>query len=152
MAPVIEAVLQRVVAGLLAGVGFALAIAGTVFAIVSWEKLGGREFVGYSARSGLVIEEHRAQVPANGAPFFVGTLRNAGERSWSQVALEVELFDRSNRFIDRCSGAEYATIAPGAARNFKVACDGIGDIVRRDYDHYAITITNATALPDGAPE
>jgi len=51
---------------------------------------------------------------------FLGTLTNSGEHDWTDVTVQVELFDADGNFIDETDGHIQGAITPGTTHNFRV--------------------------------
>jgi hypothetical protein len=100
---------------------------------------GYREF-GPEAK--LSITSQKPQ-PGNERTTFIGEISNDGKDAWDYVRLMVELFDKDNVFVGKCTGSVDGTIRSGEKRNFEVSCTSCGNSVVPAYDHYTIQIVDA---------
>lgn len=74
---------------------------------------------------------------------FLGTLTNAGEHSWDNATVQIELFDEGGDFLDEADGYIQGEITPGTTHNFKVtfhSCHEERDMVFSDFK---IAVTGA---------
>jgi hypothetical protein len=144
---VLKAALARIANGLLIGIGFGLALFGAFYIADQYLTRSHRdgtmpEYKAFSKDSGLVIKFHE-QRRTEFSSAVIGMVRNEGSDSWRGIELVVELFDKSGKFLDKCTSYESIALAPGEERNFKVSCGGCKDNPVVKYDHYAIRIEDA---------
>ena len=90
----------------------------------------------------LSITSHKPQ-PGNERTAFIGEIANDGKGAWQYVNLLVELFDKDNVFVGKCTGSVDGTIRSGEKRNFEVSCTNCSKSAAPAYDHYTIRIVDA---------
>ena len=100
---------------------------------------GYREF-GPDAKLSVTSQKPK---PGSERTNFIGEIANDGKDAWDYVRLLIELFDKNNAFVGKCTGSVDGTVRPGEKRNFEVSCTGCGNTVVPAYDHYTIRIVDA---------
>jgi len=146
--------LKRIFHGFLTGIGFSVALVGIVAGaqyiyakyflqgqLSAMESdLGWRDF---SEDAGLVISDDRL-VRSDRSLEVVGTLANNGSDTWDGIEVEVEVFDKDDRFIDECSEYISGNLSPGQTENFKVSCGGCQAHPIPDFARYEISVKDAS--------
>jgi len=147
-------ILAKIGEGLLIGIGVAIAF-GTFSYVQSRITMSTLEerpyndelpsFEGYREFGPDAKLSMTAQKPqlGNERTNFIGEIANDGKDAWDYVRLLVELFDRDNAFVGKCTGSVDGTIRPGEKRNFEVSCTSCGNSAVPAYDHYTIRIVDA---------
>lgn len=95
--------------------------------------------------SGLSIVEHRER-RSEGTLDVLGKIQNDGEDTWQSITIKVEMFDDAGVFVDECQEYVNATLAPGAALNFKATCGGCPKQELPEFDTYTVAITSASKM------
>jgi hypothetical protein len=137
--------------GLIFGFGFAIAIG--IVAVVSFFFIPwGEHAAGESAMMAeemmeefrsveeVKILEHEKLIRGDDV-VVLGRIKNEGETTKSNYALEVELFDKDKKFVELCRESYFGSIRPGEERNFKVTCGGCQQKPVPEHTSYAIRIT-----------
>jgi hypothetical protein len=68
-------------------------------------------------------------------------IKNTGAKTINSAQIEVSLY-KSGKFVDQYSSYMPGSIAPGASRYFKVACD-CPELAHADYDAYKAKVIGA---------
>ena len=145
----IKAALTKIASGLLTGIGFAIAMVAIFYGTGRWADSHRPEesfYKKYKPDSGLIIKDHRPQQLEQNT-VFIGSVQNNGKDSWDSISIVAELFDKDDKFVDKCSSYETGRVAPGQSHNFKVSCGGCRDSTVAPYDHYTIAIVDANYVP-----
>jgi hypothetical protein len=121
--------------GLVFGAGFTVAaviVSAVAMFAVPWDKA-------FASQTSQIVEETtKAFASADGVKVLnheeatrgdevviLGRLKNEGQSTARNFAIEVELFDKDKKFVDSCRESFYTSnIKPGEERNFKVSCGG----------------------------
>jgi hypothetical protein len=136
--------------GFLFGIGFCVAAWGIYFLVYSpfapaqWKSVrdcgtSEKPAAGFLSTENLVITQQE-EIKRNYDVVFLGTIVNRGNKPVSGVTIEVDLFDKNNKFVDQCSGYLAGTLKPNEPRSFKVSCGGSKDEPVINHDHYKIKL------------
>ena len=121
--------------GLIFGAGFsisAVTLSAVAMFAVPWDKAFASQTSqiveetarAFSSSDGIKVLSHES-VARGEDVVFLGKLKNEGQGTARNFAVEVELFDKDKKFVDVCRESFYASnLRPGEERNFKVACGG----------------------------
>ena len=100
-------------------------------------------FVEFDENSGLIILSHESRRYDNKL-ILLGQIKNNGQETWSNIHIEVDLFNSKNAFVDQCSDLIWGDIRPEQTRNFKVTCGECDDDPPVEFETYEIKILDAT--------
>lgn len=124
--------MKRMLDGLLFGIGLGTAALGTalVFAfLVPWDKAVSHQTAAMSDAAmdsvmgggKVAILTHEKYIRGDDL-VVVGALKNQGTQTARSFSIEVELYDKDNKFVDLCRESYYGSLKPGEERNFRVGC------------------------------
>ena len=72
---------------------------------------------------------------------IVGTLTNKGQRTWKEIPIKVEFYDKNEKFLDMGTGLVVGPILPKHEEHFEITIFSPGD--KHNYDHYKLHIESA---------
>lgn len=140
--------------GLIFGSGFmlsAVVLAAIALFAVPWDRgfahqtsaVMEESVKAFSSADGLKILNH--EKTSRGEEVVVtGQLKNEGSSTARNFGIEVELFDKDNKFVDVCREAFYSTtVRPGETRNFKVSCGGCRNRPTPAHASYTVRVTSS---------
>lgn len=158
---VFRGIAERLFWCFLQGIGLAVGVAAVIYLIggrltesmyeppsisspnAAMDEPGG--FKRFGPESGLKIAKHYQRSKKNGVE-IIAEIQNSGNVTWSGVSVEVELLDKSGKFVDQCSGYLQGKIGPSQTRNMKIGCGGCENNPLQAYDRYTIEIRDASSF------
>jgi hypothetical protein len=137
--------------GLLFGLGFAISasiVVAAAFFVIPWGEHAAEESTAmademmeeFRSVDGIKILTHEKLVRGDDV-VVLGRIKNEGKTTKSNYALEVELFDKNDKFVELCRESYFGSIRPGEERNFKVTCGGCQQKPVPEHASYKIRIT-----------
>lgn len=105
-------------------------------------EMMGTGFGQFGLESGLIISHHKQRKIEHGV-VILAQVENTGEKAWSSISVEVELFDKQGEFVDECSSYLNRKLKQGEQENLKIKCGGCKDNPLPAFDHYTIQVKNA---------
>ena len=112
--------LEKVGTGLLYGLGFGIT-AGAIYYFVSERMMAS--VWNDKALDQVVITKHE-EVRAKELVEVLGTVENKSADTTRGLTIQVDLFDKTGRFVDQCQQYLSGGLRAGESRNFKVTCGG----------------------------
>ena len=121
--------------GLIFGAGFTIAavtISAVAMFAVPWDKAFATQTSqimeettkAFTSAEGVKVLNHEEAIRGDEV-VILGRLKNEGQTTARNFAIEVELFDKDKKFVDACRESFYTSnVKPGEERNFKVSCGG----------------------------
>jgi hypothetical protein len=118
----LRSALRKIGSGLLFGIGFGIS-AGSIFYVASEIQMDQVKKSTWNEEAGdrVVITNHE-KVTRDGSVSVLGAVENRGEDLARGLVIQVDLFDKSGKFVDQCEEYMRGTVRAGESRNFKVAC------------------------------
>lgn len=128
--------LRKIGTGLLYGIGIGASV--TAITYFMTERMTASVWNG-AALEKVVVSKHE-EVKRDGAVFILGTVENHAADPLRAASIEVDLFDKSGKFVDQCTEYLKGSLKPGEARNFKVSCGGCKERPVVAHESYKIRV------------
>jgi hypothetical protein len=109
--------LAKVGSGLLYGVGFGISV-GAIYYFITEKQM---ESFWDRGVENVVVKAHE-KVARDSSVVVLGTLENQGTESVRTMHIQVDLFDKNEKFVDQCHTYLTDVLKAGETRNFKVSC------------------------------
>jgi hypothetical protein len=132
----LKTALEKVVVGLMYGVGIGAAMAATWYFL---SKDSTDRMWNDAAVDMLTVTQHQ-EVTRDGALFVLGTVESRAADRVRSISIQVDLFDKEGRFVDQCAEHLRGSLKPGESRNFKVPCGGAKERPVVPHDSYKIKV------------
>jgi len=137
---------SKLFTGFLYGIGISIALTIFIFSFEKgYSKLSNKKdfkYLDYDETVELEIVNHSVIKSNDQNIEIIGLLYNKSEASWSGVEVEIELFDKQNKFLYDCSDKIMNIVGPSKKENFKISC-GSCDKAIPEYSSCRLKVINA---------
>jgi hypothetical protein len=136
MITLLRIALEKVIVGLLYGIGIGAAMAATWYFL----SKGSTDRIWNDAAIDMLTVTQHQEVTHDGALFVLGTVESRATDRVRTIGIQVDLFDKEGRFVDQCSEYLKGSVKPGESRNFKVPCGGTKERPIVPHDSYKVKV------------
>jgi len=110
--------LEKIGAGILYGIGFGISV-GAIYYFVSDRMMDS--MWGNKGLEKVIVTKHE-RVKRNESVIVLGTIENQGTDPVRVLTIQVDLFDKTGKFVDQCQDYVQGALHGGESRNFRVSC------------------------------
>ncbi len=114
----VRAAFGKIGSGLLYGIGFGIPV-GAIYYFITEKQM---DSVWGEQAADKVVVTHHEKASRGETISVLGTVENRGTQPARILNIQVDLYDKSGKFVDQCQEYVRGTLYAGESRNFKVSC------------------------------
>ena len=116
----LRSALDKIGTGFLYGIGFGVSV-GAIYYFIT-ERMMNAVWLDVASEK-VVITKHE-KLNRDSLVLVLGAVENQGTEPARALNIQVDLFDKTGKFVDQCTQYLPGTLRAGESRNFKVSCGG----------------------------